>query len=163
MFKVRGVHGSVWVGFVPNPQLTQWHLVFNEKTRHRSQKPIGQVRSDRIGLIDGRIERRCFRRFLLGDDLYFSSDLRWICAKLTRSEKKIIKLSSNLCQTHEIWAKKIKSLDLCKTHEIWAKKHEIVTGLSKTHWSFAGFEQNPTYFHWIWALVEQNPLYCSWI
>ena len=125
-----------------------WFSMRKLATDHKNQ----QVRLDRIGLISGRIEWRCFRRFLLGGDLYFSSDLCWICAKLTRSEKK-----------------KIKSSDLCKTHEIWAKKHQIVTGLSKTHWSFVGFEQNPTYFHWIWALVEQNPLwvcldwtYCCW-
>ena len=116
---------------------------WQEPTANRKNQ---QVKSNRICLIGGQIgksRRRCCRRFLLAVTCIF----RRICAKLTRSKQKNIK----------------SSLELCKTHEIWAKNTKSLSDFSKTHRSFAGFEQNPSYFHRIEALFEQNPLDCSWI
>ena len=82
---VRGVHESVWIEFVPNLQLTQWHQVSSEKTRHQLQKPTSQVGSD---LFDRRSDRlkptKMLPKVPFGRGLYFSQDLCWICAKLTR-------------------------------------------------------------------------------
>ena len=119
---VRGVHESVWIEFVPNLQLTQWHRVSSEKTRRQQQKPTGQVGLD---LFDRQSDRLKLTKMLpkvpFGGGLYFSQDLCWIYAKLTRFEEKNIKSLPNLC----------------KTHKIWAKKNQIV----------AGFEQKPSKFH----------------
>ena len=85
----RGVHGSVQVGSVPNPQLTRWHRVLGETTHSRPQKPTGQVGSDWKYWRSSRSKpTKCCRRLLLGGDLYFLSNLRWICVKLTRPEQK---------------------------------------------------------------------------
>ena len=77
-----------------------------------------RVRSDWSCLISGRIgwsRRWCCRRFHFDGDLYFSLDLRRICAKITRSKQKNIKSSP----------------DFCKTHDIWAKIHQIVARICK--------------------------------
>ena len=85
-----------------------------------------QVRSNWIGLIYSWIDwscQRCCRRFLLGGNLYFSPNLRWIYAKLTRFEKK----KSNhrwICAklTRSKQKKKIKSSsDLSKTQHIFTE------------------------------------------
>ena len=82
-----------------------------------------QVKSDRIGLISSWIgwsRRRCCRRFLLGDNLYFSLDLRRICAKLTRSEKKKNQIVAEFVPNSRDLSKKIKlSPDLSKTQHIF--------------------------------------------
>ena len=125
-WSIRGVHGSVRVGFVPNPELTRRHRVSGNKIRRRPQTPTGQVRSV---LFDRRSDRLKSTMMLpkipFWRRLYFSPDLRWICAKITRSKQKNIKLSP----------------DFCKSHEIWAKVHQIVVG----------FEQIRSEFRRIWA------------
>ena len=90
-----------------------------------------RVRSDWSCLISCQIgwsRRWCCLRFHFDGDLYFSLDLRRICAKITRSKQKNIKSSP----------------DFCKTHEIWAKIHQIVAEIFK---KFAGICKNPVDLH----------------
>ena len=125
----RGVHGSVQVGFVPNPKPTRWHRVSSKKTCYQPQTPTGQVGSM---LFHRRLNRLKPTMMLpeipFDGDLYFSPNLHRICAKITRSKQKNIKSSP----------------DFCKTHEIWAKIHQIITGIFK---KFAGIFKNPVDLH----------------
>ena len=123
-----------------------------------------RVRSDRSCLIGGRIgwsRLWCYWRFHFDGDLYFSPDLRRICAKITRSKQKNIKSSP----------------DFCKTHEIWAKIHQIVAGIFKKFTRIcknpvdlhqkspksAWISSNLTGSHQIWSRSRLDLLECRWI
>ena len=72
----RGVHGSVQVGFMPNPRPTRWHQVANEKTHCWPQKPTSQVGSNSVGWQLGQLKlKRCYQRFKLAATTCFFS---WI-------------------------------------------------------------------------------------
>ena len=97
-----------------------------------------RVRLDQSCLISGRIGRSrrwCCRRLHFDGDLYFSLDLRRICAKITRSKQKNIKSSHDFCKNHKIWAKIHQiviefeqiSSEFC---QIWAKRIIFSTNLS---------------------------------
>ena len=86
---------------------------------------------------------KCCRRLLLGGDLYFLSDLRRICVKLTRSEQK----KSNRCRIcaklMRSEQKKSNSRRICakltrSEQKIQHKYEQNSQDLSKTHYIVAG-------------------------
>lgn len=122
----RGVHGSVRVGFMPNPRPTRWHRVSDEKTRRRPWKPTGQVGSDPVGRRSGRSKLKiCCQRFKSAATTCFLAGSSPDLSKTTRSEQN----------------NTISSPDLRKTHRILAKNYQI----------FVGFEKNAPDLCCIWA------------
>ena len=150
--------GCLRVGFVPQPAT-------NPMTSGSQQdNPLPTAETNGSGQIGLKYRRsgqskstKCYRRLLLGGDLYFLSDLRRICVKLTRSEQK----KSNRCRicaklmrseqkksnSRRICAKLMRSeqkirhkyeqnsQDLIKTQHIFTGSKPQ---LSKTHYIVAG-------------------------
>ena len=138
----RGVHGSVWVGFMPNLRPTRWYQVSNKKTCHRPQKPMGQVRLDPIGQWSSRLKlkyaawgsnQRQLHVLLVGS----LPDL----SKSTRFEQNNTIYFSGFEKNSPDLSKKITrfSLDLRKTHQICAV-----------------FEWNPINRSWICAKMRRS-------
>ena len=133
--------GCLRVGFVPQPAT----IPMTSGSQQDNPLPTAETNgSGQIGLKYRRSGQskstKCYRRLLLGGDLYFLSDLRRICVKLTRSEQK----KSNRCR---ICAKLMRSEQKIRhkyeqNSQDLSKTQHIFTGskpqLSKTHYIVAG-------------------------
>ena len=103
----RGIHGSVRVGFVPNPEPTRSHWVGGWTTRRRSPTTLGRVRSGSGGQRSGRLKSE------------------WVSTSrsslnLHRKSPNLHRISPNLCW---IFVGSVDfSLDLCDNHGIEARK-----------------------------------------
>ena len=85
----RGVHGSVQVGFMPNPQPTRFHRVNDWTTRRRPQTTSGRVGLDSGGQRLGR--SASYWQSITG----FSPDRSWKSTHQTQIWAKITDLSKN--------------------------------------------------------------------
>ena len=173
----RGVHGSVRVGFVPNPELTRSHRVGSWTTRYRPLTISGRVGSSSGGQRSGRSKSEWV------STSRSSSNLRWKSLNLRRISPNLrcifagsVDFSSDLCDNHWIEARKTtsspnlnenfhliggSSLDLHRIcwfffGSVWqpwdrSKKHHIKPKFDGNFYLIAGSNQKLRNLHQIWV------------
>ena len=148
--KSRGVHRSVRVEFVPNPEPTHSHRVRSWTTRCRLPAISGRVGSGSVGqrLGQSKLEWVSTSRSLpnLRQE---SLNLRWISPNLCCIFAKSVDFSLELCDNHDIEARKTTS-----SPDMNENFHLIIGSSSYLHWIFAGsvdFSSDPCGNHGIEA------------
>ena len=173
----RGVHGSVWVGFVPNPEPTCSHWVGGWTTRRRSPTTLGRVRLGFGGQRSGRLKsewvsttRSSLNLHRKSPNLHrISPNLHWICwfffgfmwQPRDRSKKDHLKpkFERELPSHHRIFAGSVDfSSDLCDNHGIEAKNTTSSPDLSKNFHLIAGSNQKLPNLHRIWVDLGRSDL-----
>ena len=106
----RGVHKSVWVGFVPNPKPTHSHRVRSWTTRRRPPAISGRVGSGSVGQWLGQSKMEWVSTSRSSPNLRQESlNLRWISPNLCCIFAKSVDFSLELCDNHDIEARKTTS------------------------------------------------------
>ena len=125
LYDLTGVHGSVRVGFVPNPELTRSYLVGGWMTRHRLL-----TTSDWAPMDNGQVGQS-WSKFQPLDLCQVFTKNRQIFTKSRRIISGSVDFSLDLCDNHEIEARKTtSSLDLNKNF------HLIAGSSPYLHWIF---------------------------
>ena len=120
----RGVHGSVRVGFMPNPQPTRFHRVNGWTTRRRPQTTSGRVGSDSGGQRSGRSASH--RQSITGFSPIvtgFSPDRSWKSTHQTQIWAKITDLSKNRSK-NITWSSDLSEKFISIAGSKWKSKHK---------------------------------------
>ena len=130
----RGVHKSVWVGFVPNPKPTHSHRVRSWTTRRRPPAISGRVGSSSVGQWLGQSKMEWVSTSRSSPNLRQESlNLRWISPNLCCIFAKSVDFSLELCDNQDIEARKTTS-----SPDMNENFHLIIGSSSYLHWIFAG-------------------------
>ena len=173
----RGIHGSVRIGFVPNPEPTRSHWVGGWTTSRRSPKTLGRVRLGSGGQRSGRLKsewvsttRSSLNLHRKSPNLHrISPNLHWICwfffgfmwQPRDQSKKDHLKpkFERELPFHRRIFAGSVDlSSDLCDNHRIEAKNTTSSPDLSENFHLIAGSNQKLPNLHRIWVDLGRSDL-----